>query len=83
MVSPSDLPDAICRAIDGWRATHRDLTVGDVLRALSKCSMLFLPVATCVDCANPLTIEEKKYYEFRCGACEELWLERMRAGPRN
>lgn len=72
----NDLADTVCRAIDAWRATHPALTLGEIHRALRKVGAT-IAVSTCIDCGNPLTIEERYYYEVRCDPCESMWAEMM------
>jgi hypothetical protein len=31
----------------------------------------------CEDCAQPMTVEEIYYYEYRCEICERAWSDRF------
>jgi len=36
----------------------------------------------CMDCAQPMTVEEIHYYEERCETCERAWDDRIDAWRR-
>jgi hypothetical protein len=75
------LADAIAVAIDRWQKRHPALTLGEIHRALGKVGAS-IKVSTCIDCGNPLTTQERYYYEVRCEPCEEMWVERMAAASK-
>lgn len=75
------LADAISNAIEEWQSQHHALTLGEIHRSLREVGAA-IKVTTCIDCQNPLTAEERHYYEVRCEPCEEMWAEMMQVAKR-
>jgi hypothetical protein len=41
-----------------------------------------MKLCLCIDCAQPMTVEEIHYYESRCENCEQAWSDRIGAWMR-